>query len=236
MRIFGLFISVLLASELNNYGAKCKWGSYLAIDIKFPCPTPYKDCQPTRELLKGCTKFKPETMKACCMVHETSTTTSLTSSSTALVNTAANVTSESESYDTSSDSDESQQHINTPAGMCGIYPPQEADQPPCLGPDISFSYEVDDTWSSADNTNGLFVVPAKGTFKSAECLCNAWGGVLATGPFEGSALKMIRHCTKNGVAWINVADEACLAIHSNTQKIQWAACESFLPTLCRFTS
>lgn len=227
-----LFFTAIFASDLNNYSPKCKWGKYLVIDIKYPCPNPYKACNFTPELLKGCKRFDEKVMKVCCMPQET-TTTNLIESRTTTTTTTTSAEPEEEHTEKTESNDSSNPPLpNAPPGMCGIYPPHEAEQSPCLGPDFSFStLDNDDSWKS-----GLFVVRARGTFKSAECLCNFWGGALATGPFAGSDLKLIRHCTKDGIAWIDVKDDACLAIYSNSQKIQWAACESFLPTLCRFTS
>jgi hypothetical protein len=231
--ILALFLGAsFAASDLKNYGAKCKWKRFLVIDIKYPCPIPYQACEITPELQRGCKKFDENNVRICCTPEETTTISLMESLTTTAITTASAVPEEENTDKTESNESSNFLPPIAPPGMCGIYPPQEAEQSPCLGPDFSQSTpDNGDTWKS-----GLFVVPSRGTFKSAECLCNLWGGELATGPFEGSDLKLIRHCTKDGIAWINVENDACLAIHSNTQKIQWFACESFLPSLCRFKS
>src|ERR1700692_1221433 len=89
MYLLAIFLTAIFASELKNYSPKCKWGKYLVIDIKYPCPDPYKACNFELELLKGCKKFDEQMMKICCVPKETTTLNLIESVTTAVTTTTA---------------------------------------------------------------------------------------------------------------------------------------------------
>jgi hypothetical protein len=226
-----LLVTCRVESENVVDGLRCKWRQFLVLDPQSSCPTGYSVCPPSVDLASACKAFNPR-MKICCQQISTttdSTTTSTTTASSTITSSFVFTATLDSSSD--SDSDESFDIGNLlQAGMCGIYPPSEANRPPCM---INQAYNYDPDGDAADR-KAYFVVPVAARFESAACLCEAWGGRLAVGPLGPSILKLLGACT-NGMAWVDVKGDACVAAYSRpVPKVDWVACESYLPVLCEF--
>lgn len=97
-----------------------------------------------------------------------------------------------------------------------------------------YVYDTADDDTEARKTV-YFVVPVRARFESAACLCEAWGGKLALGPLKpADVLQLLGACT-DGMAWMDAKGDACVAVYSQpVPKVDWVACESYLPVLCQF--